>query len=126
MGSIQERTAALQASNVPLGFGANATATPSVPSCGGPAKLGEVDASTSVDSNFRPQYTTSTTGGEPAPAQDAPAGSLLAAGWLKKTGKGLKAKVFESCFVSLTDEPALQFHTDEKKQKEKEREEKKK
>lgn len=114
MCSIQERTAALQG-NLPVGFGTNATATPSVPS-NGPTKLGEVDTSTSVV-GFKPEYGASD---HPAPpAQGAPQGSVLAAGWLKKTGKGLKAKVFEQCWVSLLDEPALQFHSDEKKQAQK-------
>ena len=51
--------------------------------------------------------------------REAPQRAVLATGWLKKTGKGLKAKVFESCWVTLYDEPSLAFHTDESRKAEK-------
>ena len=61
-------------------------------------------------SGFKPEYTASE---EPAPAseEEAPKGTVLSEGWLKKTGKGLKAKTFEGCFVTLRSDPLLAFHT---------------
>jgi len=119
--SIEERTAALGlggGGQLGMGFGANATATPySTAPSNGPAKLGEVETE-AVVSGFKPSYTASE---EPAPAseEEAPKGTVLSVGWLKKTGKGLKAKVFEGCFVTLRSDPLLAFHTDETQSTEK-------
>lgn len=115
--SIEERTAALGLGGGALGSGANATATPySTAPSNGPAKLGEVETG-AVVSGFKPKYTASE---EPAPAEEeAPQGTVVSVGWLKKTGKGLKAKVFESCYVTLRSASLLAFHTDETQSTEK-------
>ena len=120
--SIEERAKALNlggGAELGLGLGANATATPfsSAPSDGQPARMGEVEAE-GVVAGFKPQYAASGEGSSVKERSEGE-GSVLASGWLKKTGKGLKAKVFEPCFVTLVSDPMLLFHADEKQTTEK-------
>ena len=118
MGDIRDKLEAMSMGGLGGGIGA-ATATPYNPHA---VQMSEEEKEAikknvekeAVVSGFKPEYAASeepdAKGEEAAPAAE---GAVLAAGWLKKTGKGLKAKVFESCWVTLRDEPLLAFHQDE-------------
>ncbi len=121
MPTIAERMEALKVAHgggeVALGgAGASATATPAgLSGTAGPGgKVGEVEEAANV-SGFKPQYGTveETAPTEPADESCGGGGEVLAAGWLKKSGKGLKAKVFEPRWVVLSSDPALAFFEDE-------------
>ena len=97
--------------------GMGATAAPSAPSSHF-AKLGEVEETANVR-GFKPDYGERSPLRATQPALDAAAaarrgrGAVLASGWLQKSGKGLKAQVFEPRFCVLYAEPSLAFFENE-------------
>ena len=117
--TIAERMEALkvaQGGELNLGGGGmSATSTPSAPSSN-QAKLGEVEVAANV-SGFKPDYGVVEVAAEPdldaTAAAEAGRGAVLASGWLQKSGKGLKAKVFEPRYCVLYAEPCLAFFEDE-------------
>ena len=102
------------------GGGMSATATTySLAPSSEPAKLGEVVEAANV-SGFRPDYGVVEADAEPAldaavaaEIVESMRGAVLASGWLQKSGKGLKAKVFEPRFCVMYAEPSLTFFADE-------------
>lgn len=97
-GAITERRAALTAA-------ANRSAE------AGPREQVVKDASIS---GFRPAYG-STASAEPEEAPPEDFGAPVAAGWLRKNGKGLKAKVYTPLWCALHSEPPLlAFYADER------------